>query len=97
MSFEADITFYQFPTGQKRAAFIELDDEYRPAYLKMMATGHRFEGEVLRTGVHSATIHNVKEGEDIDIVLSQNVLTEVKKAYQDMLARNFGDDKVATS
>lgn len=67
-----EFTQYLMPDGRKKQVFIDLDTPTEAKAQAIIATGYRFEIEMLSTLAISATIHNPLTEEDEDCELMNN-------------------------
>lgn len=65
-------TQYLLPNGRSKDVYIERDEAVCRKADEIIQAGHRFEIEVLTTGHVSATIHNIEDEEDVDIIVVKN-------------------------
>lgn len=71
-TYTAEVLQFMLPHGRQNPTSTELPIETREAYQEMMASGCRFEAEMLMTGQVSVTISNPKDEEDLDFSITRN-------------------------
>jgi len=77
---------YLMPDGRTRFVKTDLPIEVQQDYNDMLASGCRFEIEMLQTGHVSATIFNPEKEEDVDISITSNG-PDVQTGMVEMLKR----------
>lgn len=82
--FTVEVLQYLMPDGRTRPETTELPIAVKPLYNAMVASGHRFEAEMLSTGEVSVTIFCPASDEDVDIEVVPNG-PEVQEALAKML------------
>jgi hypothetical protein len=79
-------TQYLLPDGRKRDVTIVRPKEIYDKAMDIVKAGHRFEAEVLTTGMVSLTIFNLQKQEDVAIKVVSNG-PEVQEAIDRMITR----------